>query len=295
MAFVVNTRPLSAISSVKFTYNYNSEEKLHNTYNAFRGNFGYYDYTLFKNFKDVALSKKNCLVLTDVMDLQTVFETRKTNLFLGTIAGTTFLKAKNQEFLTVTGTQVYVGGNGQRLFINIIPINSNVVELKTDNGKYIQIDEQYPYTVRLSETILDESQISIRRFEADFKDDQISFKVKTPEGYRFLSYGVDRVLRAVGVELNETVVNPYRFTVVPVTDTSLEYDFSPTTSEIKYFNEFFGYNTRRTVDIKTNTEKNTNLLISCPTTELTKAETVNVNVALLKTNFSSSGTYSPKL
>lgn len=295
MAFVVNTRPLSAISSVKFTYNYNSEEKLHNVYNAFRGNFGYYDYTLFKNFKDVALSKKNCLVLTDVKDLQSVFETQKSTLSLGVIAGTTFLKAKNEQFLTVTGKQVYVGGNGQKLFVNIIPITSNIVELKADKANYIQIDEQYPYTVRLSETILDESQNFVRRFEVDYNNGQISFKVKTPEGYRFLSYGVDNVLRAVGVELNETYVNPYRFTVVPVTDTSIEYNFDPTTSEIKYFNELLGYNTRQTVDIKTNTEKNTNLLVSCPTTELTEAETVNLNVALMKTNFSSSGTYSPKL
>lgn len=295
MAFVVNTRPLSALSSVKFTYNYNSEEKLHNVYNSFRGNFGYYDYILFKNFKDIALSKKNCLVLTDVKDLQSVFETQKTVLSLGTIAGTTFLQATNNEFLTVTGKQVYVGGNGKRLFLNIVPININTVELKTNESIYLQIDEQYPYTVKLTETILDESQSYVRRFEVDYNDNKISFKVKTPEGYRFLSYGVDKVLRAVGVELNDTIINPYVFTVVPVTDTSIEYNFDPTTSEIKYYNELLSYSTRQTVDIKTNTEKNTNLLISCPTAEITKEETVNLNVALLKTNFSSSGTYSPKL
>lgn len=295
MAFVVNTRPLSAISSVKFTYNYNSEEKLHNVYNAFRGNFGYYDYTLFRNFKDAALSKKNCLVLTDVKDLQSVFETQKTTLSLGTIAGTTFLKANNNEFLTVTGKQVYVGGNGEKLFINIIPISKNIVELKATDSNYLQIDNQYPYTVNLSQTILDESPMSVRRFEIDYKDGLASFKVKTPEGYRFLSYGVDKVLRAVGVELNETIVNPYRFAIVPVTETSVEYNFDPTTSEIKYFNELLGSNTRQTVDIKTNTEKNTNLLVSCPTMELSGSGSVNLNIALMKTNFSSSGTYSPKI
>jgi hypothetical protein len=296
MAFDVNTRPLSALTSVKFTYNYNTEEKLQNTFNAHRGGFEYYDYELFKNFKDAALSKKNCLVLTDVKDLQSIFEQKPEELSLGTIAGTLFLKASNGKYLTTRNKQVYVGGVGQKLFLNIVPIEKNVVELKANRTTFLQIDEQYPYTVRLTENILDESQSSVRRFEVDYKDNQISFKVKTSEGYRFLSYGVDFTLRAVGVELNETLVNPYRFTIEPISDPSIEYNFDPTTSEIKYYNELLAFQARQTVDIKTNTEKNTNLLVTCPTFQITaSAAEVNLNIALMKTNFSSSGTYSSKV
>jgi hypothetical protein len=98
------------------------------------------------------------------------------------------------------------------------------------------------------------------------------------------------------VELNETLVNPYRFTVESISDPSIEYNFDPTTSEIKYYNELLASQTRQTVDIKTNTEKNTNLLVTCPTFELTETnDAVNLNIALMKTNFSSSGTYSPKV
>ena len=295
MSFEVKTYSLSALSPVKFTYKYNSEEKLQKTFSGFRGGFGYYDHALFANFKDAALSKKNCLVLTDVKDLDSIFVQSFQTLSLGTIAATISLKTQNNQSLTTKDNQVYIGGVGKKLFINIVPIENNVVELKVDKTKYVQIDEQYPYTVRLTETILDESERSVRRFEVDFRNNQISFKAKTNEGYRFLSYGVDRVLRAVGLELNETIVNPYRFVVDSVSNTSLDYDFDPTTSEIKYFNEFLSYDTRQTVDIKTNTEKNTNLFISCPTFELAKADTVNLNISLVKTNFSSSGTYSPKV
>ena len=87
MALTASFYPLSALNPVKFTYKYNLEEKLAETINLFNGGFRYYEYQLFKGFKDAAISKHNGFVLTDVKPLESVFEEKPETLFLGSIAG----------------------------------------------------------------------------------------------------------------------------------------------------------------------------------------------------------------
>lgn len=288
-----NYYPLSALNPVRFTYKYNSEEKLAEKINLFDGGFSYYQYNLLDNFRDAALSKKNCIVLTDIKSLESVFETKPERLYIGNIAGCIHLKTNEGKYFTSLRNQVFVGGKGKKIFLNLIPISNNIVEIKSgEDDAYLQIDENYPYTVRLSNEVLAEGDTYRRRFEVDYANGQMTLKVQTQQGSRYVSYSsVDRVVRAVGLELNETLINPYRLKVELISKDSMLYNFNPINDEIKYFNELTALKSRRTLDLKQMRQKDTNYIVSCPTTEMAKSGEVVINMALSKTNFSSSGTY----
>ena len=294
MAFTLTTRSLSALEPVKFTYKFNKEEKLSSNLYSFNNGLGYYKHNAFENFHDAVLSKKNCLILTNNKPLKEVFESDSKQIDIGTVAGCMFLKTSSGKRLKTTSNGVYVGGIGQDLFVNVIPISSNIVELKISKTKYIQIDKDYPYTAKISEEILDGDDLNRQRFEIDYKDGLVSFKTLTKEGYRYLSYGVDQTVRAIGLMLNETVVNPYLFIADFISENGLYHDFDAKTSEVKYYNELAAFANRYNVNIKEEQESDTNLLISCTTTDIALSAAVVVNIALTKTNFSSSGSYSTK-
>lgn len=286
--------PLSALNPVKFTYRYNSEEKLAEKRNLFDGGFSYYEYEMLNGFKDATLSKKNCLVLTDIKALDLVFKEKPTKLTLGNIAGCVNLKARNGKYFTTYRNQVFIGGVGKKLFLNLIPISGNVVELKSgEDDAYLQIDEGYPYTIRLSNEVLSQNETYRRRFTVDYTNNQMTLQVQTNEGPRYVSYSsVDRQVRATGLELNETIINPYRLDVELISKGSLLYNFNPITDEIKYFNELAAFKNRRTLELKQTRQKDTNYIVSCPISEMANSDEVVINIALSKTNFSSSGTYS---
>ena len=298
MGFSASTHSLSALTPVKFTYKFNKEEKLSGVLSSFTNGFGYYKHEAFENFHDAALSKKNCLILTNNKPLKDVFESDSRQIDIGTVAGCLFLKNSLGKYFTTTSNNIYIGGIGEKLFINVVPILPNTVELRVGKTNRIQIDKQYPYTARLSEEMLDGEDLERQRFEIDYKDGLISFKTKTAEGYRYLSYGVDQIVRAVGLVLNETVVNPCLHIPEFVSENGMHYDFDAKTSEIKYYNELAAFANRYTVNIKEEQENDTNLLISCTTADIAKSNLnsnkVAINIALTKTNFSSSGSYSTK-
>lgn len=294
MGFSVTTRSLSALTPVKFTYKFNKEEKLSRTLNSFNNGFEYYTHDAFQGFQDAALSKKNCLILTNSKPLKEVFDNDSRQIDVGTIAGCVFLKTASGENVTSLLKSLYIGGIGDPLLITIIPIANNIVELRTNNSEFIQVDSEYPYTASISNEILDETDLYLRQFEMDYKNGVACFKTKTKDGYRYLSYGVDRVIRAVGVMLNDVSINPYLFTINSVTDSSIQYDFEAKTSEVKYYNGLIDFADRSTINVKDQNIQDTNLLISCTTADIAESDEVVVNIALTKTNFSSSGSYSPK-
>lgn len=294
MGFSLSTNSLSALSPVKFTYKFNKEETLSRSLNTYNNGFNYYKHDAFENFQDAVLSKKNCLILTDNKSLKTVFNSDSKQLNVGTVSGCMYLKAPSGKYVTTLSDRLYVGGVGEKLFINIIPITDSIVEIRTGKTKQIQIEKEYPYTAKLTTEVLDGDEIERQRFEVDYKDGLICFKTKTAEGYRYLSYGADQTLRAVGLMLNETVVNPYLFTPEFISTNGLYYDFDAKTTEVKYHNEMASFADRYTVNIKEEQESDTNLLISCATTDIAKTGEGVINIALTKTNFSSSGTYSTK-
>ncbi len=156
------------------------------------------------------------------------------------------------------------------------------------------MDAEYPYTVRVTDNILDSSNLNRQRFVYDYKDKKLSFRTLTKEGWRFLSAGIDQTVRAVGLILNETKVNSYFFTPQFVSTDNIYYNFDAKSSEVKYFNDLPSYNNKENVAIRAEQESNTNLLITCPTTEIAKTTEAKVNIALTKSNFSSTGSYVTK-
>jgi hypothetical protein len=294
----VYIHPLSAVAPVKLVYKFNKEEHLTGTLNTFKNGFSYYKHEGLQNFHDAVLSNKTCLILTDNISLKKVFDSDSKQIKVGTIAGCLYLKASSgyytSQYVTSLKETLYLGGAGNRLLVNIVPIQENLVYLKVGQQLFLTVDKEYPYTIRVTQEILEGENAKRQQFEIDYKESLISFKSLTKEGWRYVSYGADRTIRAVGLMLNDTIVNSYLFSTEFVSQDSLHYDFDAKNSEIKYYNEITTYNNRDNVNIKTEKESNTNLLLTVPTSEISKSNEVSVNIALTKTNFSSSGSYITK-
>lgn len=292
MGLSVNINSLSALNPVKLTYRHVSDEKLASEVVLGSNGISYYKHSVFENFKDASLSRKNCLVLTDVKDLNDIFENESSNIEFGTIAGCIFLKTSDGRYLTTLNNQIYVGGVGQKLFLNVIPLEDGSVYLKFNKTSFVEFVDSYPYPLRISnETVVDE-QLYTRKFYIDYTNGKASFKVKTNEGFRFVSFGIDKVVRAVGLELNDTIVNQYYLNVEFVTDSSVQYNVDSKMKQVQYFNEFESTDTRRTLEVKSQSNKDTNLLITCATTQINLSSSeAFINIAPTKTNFTSFGTF----
>ena len=295
MELTSSTYSLSTLTPIKFTYKFNKEEKLTNDFVVYNNGCSYYTHRALLCAQDVVLSKKNLLAITDNISLKDIFHSDSTQIDVGAIAGSLYLKTFTNLYIKSRDKKnVYIGGAGTPLLITVAPIANKTVELFVDRTKRIMIDEAYPYTARISEDILTEETLYRQRFEIDYKNGQACFKVKTKEGHRFLSYGVDKIVRAVGLSLNETVINSYLFKTEFVSSNGMFYDFDAKASEVKYFNELATFVNQQNVNIKDEQESNTHLLISCTTNDIALSGEVPINIALLKSNFSSSGTYSTK-
>lgn len=299
MSFTLNDDFLSALAPARFAYNSSNDTKFKGNFKPIKNNFYYFHHESFENFKDAALSKKSCLVLTDIKPLDTVFNSRFTSdvISLGKLSGSFYLKSNNK-FLTTTSNRVYrgspCGGEQQPILLTISPIDETHVNIRVGT-KFIEIDQDYPFTVKLvdSQTF---GEARYREFEVDYSDKKIAFKVSTKEGYRFLSFGIDNVMRAVGLELNDTIVNSYHFDVVSQTRSAIERGIvlaNAEAKEIKYYNSFKDQTYNETLDIEQTTERYTNFIISCPTSKIDTSSISFANVAMLKTNYSPNGTFLP--
>lgn len=286
---------LSALAPVKLVYNFNRAEELTSTLDTYRNGFSYYKYSAFENFQDAVLSNKTCLILSDNVSLKEIFKIDSKQIDVGSIASCFYLKNSLGKYVTALSEKLYIGGVGDKLLINVIPHGNNLVELKVGNTEYIQVDKEYPYTASISRESLDGDDVRRQQYELDYKDGLICFRTLTDEGWRYLSYGADQTVRAVGLILNETMVNNYLFVPEFVSTNGIHYDFDAKNSQTKYFNELTTSGNRETVNIKQEKEANTNLLISCATAEISKPDAeASVNISITKTNFSSSGSYSLK-
>jgi hypothetical protein len=288
-------KSLSALEPINFVYEYTTKENLLKTPYQYDNKLRYTKYKLFENLQDIAVSNKNILFLTDVSNLNNVFEQTFNTTSVGKIPGSFYLKPKNNsQYIKTFNNELFVGGQGQKTLITVVPLENNKCELKTSPSTRLQITKDYPYTIINSNEILADEDLNLVQFELDFIQNQMTFKIETQEGFRYLSYGVDLQLRAVGLMLNETIINSYLFVPEFISQSSLDIGYIPTSTEIRYFNEFNQQESRTTVDIKEYKKVDTHLLVSCAT-ELTdqSSNTANINIAHLKTNFNASGTYNP--
>lgn len=293
MSFSVNFYSLSALKPVSLTYKHASEEKLASELYMNTNGLDYFKHKLFDNFKDAALSRKNCLVLTDVLNLNEVFENQLTDLDFGTIPGSFYIKTSGGKYFTTLNNKIYVGGTlGTKLLLTAVPNADGSFYLKYNRTYFLEFNDQYPFDLKLSQDTIVDDFFYTRKFYIDYKNGKASFKVLTNQGYRFVSFGVDRIVRAVGLQLNDTVVNQYVLELEIITSSQLKYDFEPRAKRIQYFNETTSTVGRKTLDIKNSYVEDTNVLVSCPTTQINLSSSeASINLAVLKTNFSSSGTY----
>jgi hypothetical protein len=296
-AFTFVNESLSSLSPIQFTYKFNKEEHMAGTFRSFANGFSYYTHNALSAAQDVVFSKKNLIALTGKKSLYDVFDPDSEYLNLGTIAGSVFLKTQKGQYVTFLKDVVYVGGSNP-LFITVSPLETskNIVELIVDKDHKIIVDAEYPYTARISNDVLLEEELNRQRFEIDYADEKVCFKTMTKDGWRFLGYGADQTVRAIGLTLNEVIVSPYIFTMEFVSNKNILYNINAKTSEVKYFNELVTYLNRNTVTIKKEEISDTHLLLSCATSLLGSDEQkVPVNVSLTKTNFAATGTYLTKI
>lgn len=298
MSFVFNEFLLSEIKPVKLTYKFNNEEKLVKHFDQFANGFSYWAHKILENHKDSVLSKRNALFLTEPKNLADVFSRDSIGeriLKVGEVGGCFYLRAPHtQTYLTTSHSLVFKGGTGAKMAIYVYPAGNGTVNLKFDENTWFQVDKEYPYTVRLSKERLDSESQYQRTFVFEFDDRLVAIKHLTAEeGYRYFSFGIDLVGRMVGLMLNDSVANPYVFECDSISITEMPYNYEPSTSEVKYFNDLNKFADRETLAIRDFEKTDTHLIVSLPTYKITEEddEPVSVNIALAKTYFTPEETY----
>jgi hypothetical protein len=301
MSFAVDTLSLSALAPIKLTYSFNSAESLQSKLHSNSSNLRFRTHELLDDNEDIAISKHNMLSLTNIKDVKSIFENKPTTIGIDVISGSFQLTLQNSSFLEereriikTANDKFYMGGKGEVAVFHLLHLDTGGCNLKINN-KYVQVEEEYPYALVSSEEPLLDENASRQRFFIEYRNKLMTIKTQTKEGMRYLSCGSDRVLRFVGVELNQTKINNYYMLPTFISSSSLYYGFDSTAKEIRYFNEVSETDNQKTVNIKRQIPTNTNLLVSCPSVQLAESSEVGVNISLLKTNFSTTGVFNTLL
>ncbi len=291
---LVNVHSLSSIAPVEFVYNSTTPIELSKTFLCYKNGLGYFKHEALNNYKDAALSKRNCLFLTDNISLKDVFETTLQDIPIGKVPSSLYIRNAHKESINYWKNDLVMGGKGEPVLFYLQPLDNGLVELKTDSSTWVQIDKNYPYTARLSQNILLREDLLRQQFEVDHKDGILTLKTLTKEGWRYLTYNpVDKIIRATGLMLNVSTISTYLFFPQFVTLDN-ERNFAPRNTEVKYFNDLLDSNDSTTLKIKDSEESNTHLLLTCSTNQISKTSKVKMDIALTKTNFSSTGSYNNK-
>ena len=290
---------LSALQPIKLSHAYDSDLKVE--YKQFNSGLRYYDHNALKNFADISFSNESALILTKRLPYNQVFNDQQKTLTVKDLCGMFILYAKDNETL-MGDTKIkfhpsgkfFVGGNGQDAIFNVVPASNNKIYLRF-NKKRIQVTQTYPYDLYLSEDELPENESYRELFEIVYKSKKIQFKIATKEGTRYLSFGVDRILRGVGLELNKLYINSYSFDVQFFGSESLLYGLDQNAKEVKYYNTNESLSEKKALNLKLFQQQDTNLLIDFPIIQAQTSTQLKTNIALLKTNFTSTGTFNTSL
>lgn len=294
-------KSLSALTPIELKYEYYKDEQLQASTVTYKDGISFYNVEGLSNFRDLTINRDSCLVLTSAVNLSSVF-TSSQDISLGRLPGSVYLQPRgtliyyvyhdmesNTFYQELTSTtQPY----RSLFYVQPLP-NSNEVEIFVD-GKYLQVDQEYPYVVRLNERSLDPESINRQRFEVVFQNNLITIKTKTNSGYRYLALNNDNVLRATGLIMNESVINDYVFKGITVTDPSLVRGFTPTNNWVTYYYDIEQTTNNKNVVVnKDLLPVSTNLLIDFPIERAAETGKVNINIANLKTGVTPAGGPAP--
>lgn len=290
-------KSLSSLAPVELKYEYNRDENLQGGMVTYQDGFSFYELEGLKNFQDVSINRDSVLMLTSAVNLSTVFVSTE-QVKLGRLPGTFQLQPRNSTIYYVKynaekGAFVKTLTAASTFFIQPLN-NSNEVELFVDS-KYVQVRANYPHEVYLSERSLDPEEIFRQRFEVVYDADTISIKTKTHAGHRFLAFNKDNILRAVGLILNETVVNDYVFKCLSISNPNLNRGFSPSNNWVSYYFNTEEKKDNKNLTINKNTTTPINLLIDLTLEKAAETGIANINIANLKTALTPAGGPAPSL
>ncbi len=289
-------KSLSSLSPIELKYQFFKDESLNISTKTYSDGFTVHKVQGFNNFQDITINKNSLFLLTSAVNLSTVFI--PVNQYkLGEVPGTVNLQSRNSliyfvKHIPATNTFKQALTSGSNFYIQPVP-NTKQVEIFVDN-KFLQVNEQYPYTVILGDRTLDPASINRQRFEIVYDQDLISFKTLTNSGPRYLAFNSDNILRAVGLVLNDTVINDYIFKCIPVTTLNLNSGFIPANNWVTYFYDVENKVNNKTVQLnKILAPTPTNFLVDLPIEKAAAFGSVNINIANLKTGVTPAGGPAP--
>jgi hypothetical protein len=289
-------KSLSSLSPIELVYQYYKDEELKSSVKTYRDGQSFYKIEGFNNFQDVTINRNSLFILTSAVNLTQIFQSSQ-DVSLGKLPGSVQLQPR---FDSINFVKHNSTNNTFRKTLSpastfyIQPIaNTNEVELIVDN-KFVQVEPDYPYTITLGVRPLDIESINRQRFEVLYQKDLIAFKTLTNSGYRYLAFNNDNILRAVGVILNNSILNDFLFKCFPVSVTTMNQGFTPANNWITYYFEVEDKNENKSVTLnKVLAPTQTHLLVDLPIERAAAEGTININIANLKTELTPSGGPAP--
>jgi hypothetical protein len=294
----ITYKALSSIAPLNLQYNFNKNEELKTGAITYSDGLSFTKHEALKEFQDIAITRNTCFVLTTSISLSTALYNNSKNIKIGELPGSLVLQPRNQ-------LSYYVGYNASNFFnlqsntntiFYISPVGNNEVEIFV-NSQYLQVDSAYPYIVRLNSKSLDIDEIQRQRFKIYYQNDNtIMFATSTDTGYRFLCCDKnDNIMRATGVILNSSIVNDYIFKCLNVTISSLNNNFIPNNSWVTYYLQpELTVTQNETLDINKDFKNiTTNLLLDFPIQKSFGLNNIDINIANLKTNITTTGNPAP--
>jgi hypothetical protein len=290
----ITYKSLSSLQPIELKYQYFKDENLKVSKTSFQDGYTFYRVEGFENYQDAVINRDSCFVLTSAIKLNNVFEPAKTYVY-GELPGTALIQpstislyyathdtVKNEITLALSGTPFYFS-----------PIkNTNEIEILINN-QYLQIEETYPYKAYLSFQPLRSEEIKRQRFICIYQNKSITFKTLTKDGYRYLAFGSDNVMRAIGVMFNSSAVNNYVFGCVPLTLDSTSINFDPQNSWVTYYLQLNQEKRNKNYSINKEFVIDTNYLVDFPIEEAIRSGKATINIANLKTNVTPLGGPAP--
>jgi hypothetical protein len=289
-------KSLSSLAPIELKYEYYRDEELIKDSLEYQEGYSFYETKGLEKYQDVAINRDSCFILTSSIDLEKVFK-KETQVNLDQQPSTVILQPRNSfiyfiKHQPVSNTFQLTLTSSSHFFIQPIS-ETKEVELFVDR-QYVQVEEDYPFVVKLNNRSLDPEVIHRQRFLIHYENGFISFKTKTNQGYRYLALNNDNILRAVGVIFNDSVVNDYIFKCLPVTDVTSAPGFIPSNNWVTYYFDVESQTENRTLTVNKNIEKiPTNLLVDFPIEEAVETGIAHVNIANLKTNVTPTGGPAP--
>jgi len=297
-------KSLSSLSPIELKYDYYRNEELQSSIKTYRNGVSFYELDGLNNYKDVAINKESCFILTSAVNLNSIF-TNQRQLTIGSapasiqfavrIADNTIPPIYFAKYNEEENNFQQTLNEASTFYLQPVEGQRNVVEIFVQD-KYVQVQESYPYTIITSDRSLDPESLDRQRFEIVYSksNNTITFKTLTNAGYRFLTFNEDNILRATGLVLNNVIINDYVFSCVPVTDDTLNYGFKPTNNWVTYFYDVESGKDNKNLNVNQDIfPTQTNLLVDFPLEKAAEISEVIINIANLKTAVTPEGGPAP--